>query len=513
MADRSDTGAGEGAPFGIFICYRRSDTVAGHADRLRIELKQQFPDAEIFFDVESMPRYHGLLFTDVIEETISSCDVLLAMIGTEWAAITKEREQDTRDWVRREIAAALERDIRVVPLLVEGAVMPDELPEEIADLAEFQAQDIRNKTWDHGVRVIADMIREAQAEKGLVARPEQLSGREGGATLRDDQKKPLMLHRIVTANCDVTEFPCDVLVMKYAQSLYGADFAVVSLLGLTESDVRIRPGDHLVVRAKGAPFGHVLLLGVPDLATFGYGGIRKFATDALHVASGMDVAHAHVAMTMHGVGYGLDEREAFTAQVAGILEYFSAQHPGESPEQVTIVERDAGRFRRVSALLDDILAGTTGDVEIPGTSPPEQPIPDAGISSDSKRFVFVAMPYNDEMTDVFEFGIREPVNNAGCLCERCDREVFTGDVLDRIKNRIAEADVVIADMTGSNPNVYLEVGFAWGKGVQTLLVAREGEELMFDVKTHRCLYYKNINHLRKQLTDFMAHLMVAADDV
>jgi hypothetical protein len=320
-----------------------------------------------------------------------------------------------------------------------------------------------------------------------------------------------MPHRIVTAKSDVTEFRCDVLVLKYAQSLYGADLAVVSLLGLTERDVRVRPGEHLLLPAQGTPFAHVLFLGVPDLTTFGYGGIRKFAADALRVVSGMQVAHAHVAMTMHGVGYGLDEREAFTAQVAGILEYFSAPGAGEPPERVTIVDRDAGRYRRISAVLDEILAETAA-VAAPSTRPPRQPIPDAGVASDSKHLVFVAMPYGDEMTDVFEFGIREPVNTAGCLCERCDREVFTGDVLDRIKSRIAEADVVIADMTGSNPNVYLEVGFAWGKGVQTLLVAREGEELKFDVKTHRCLYYKSITHLRKQLTDFMARLVPADHD-
>ena len=318
--------------------------------------------------------------------------------------------------------------------------------------------------------------------------------------------------RIVTANRDVTEFQCDVLVLKYAQALYGADFVVTRLLGLTASDLRIHPGDHLLVPAPGTPFGHVLFMGVPTLDAFGYGEIRTFATNVLHVVSKMDVAHAHVAMTMHGAGYGLDEREAFTAQVAGVLEYSSSAHPGVPPERVTIVERNLGRFHRITALLDQILAGTIGDATLSSASLPEQSIPDAGISSDSKRFVFVAMPYNDEMVDVFEFGIREPVNNAGCLCERCDREVFTGDVLDHIKLRIAQADVVIADMTGSNPNVYLEVGYAWGKGVQTLLVARAGEELKFDVKMHNCLYYKNINDLRKQLTDFMARLMATADD-
>ena len=117
------------------------------------------------------------------------------------------------------------------------------------------------------------------------------------------------------------------------------------------------------------------------------------------------------------------------------------------------------------------------------------------------------MPYNDEMEDIYEFGIREPVNEAGCLCERCDHDIFTGDILDRIKERITTANVVVADMTGSNPNVYLEVGYAWGKGIPTLLVARDGEELKFDVKTQKCLYYKNITHLRKQLMQFMLRLL------
>jgi hypothetical protein len=120
------------------------------------------------------------------------------------------------------------------------------------------------------------------------------------------------------------------------------------------------------------------------------------------------------------------------------------------------------------------------------------------------------MPHDEVMQDVYEFGICEPVNAAGCLCERCDRSVFTGDVLDRIKKRISSATLVVADMTGANPNVYLEVGFAWGKDVPTLLVAKKGEELQFDVKTHRCLYYKNISDLRRQLSQVMSELTADA---
>ncbi|WP_295583442.1 hypothetical protein [uncultured Lamprocystis sp.] len=117
------------------------------------------------------------------------------------------------------------------------------------------------------------------------------------------------------------------------------------------------------------------------------------------------------------------------------------------------------------------------------------------------------MPYDEDMQDVYEFGICEPVNASGCLCERCDRSAFTGEVLDRIRKRIASATVVIADMTGANPNVYLEVGYAWGKGVPVLLVAKKGEQLQFDVRIHRCIYYKNISDLRKQLLHLMPELV------
>lgn len=128
------------------------------------------------------------------------------------------------------------------------------------------------------------------------------------------------------------------------------------------------------------------------------------------------------------------------------------------------------------------------------------------MASESKNHIFVAVPYDEEMEDVYEFGIREPINEIGCLCERCDRAMFTGDIIERIKTRIASATLLVADMTGANPNVYLEVGYAWGKGKDTLLIARTGEELEFDVLTHKCIYYRNISDLRKKLRTFLADL-------
>jgi hypothetical protein len=109
------------------------------------------------------------------------------------------------------------------------------------------------------------------------------------------------------------------------------------------------------------------------------------------------------------------------------------------------------------------------------------------------------MPFEKNMEDVFYYGIQGPTRNLGFLCERIDNESFTGDILDRVKKRIETAAVVIADLTSANPNVYLEVGYAWGKNRPAILLAKEGEELKFDVRGQHCLKYERIKDLELSL--------------
>ena len=129
-----------------------------------------------------------------------------------------------------------------------------------------------------------------------------------------------------------------------------------------------------------------------------------------------------------------------------------------------------------------------------------------GYTSASKPFVFVAMPFAQSMEDVFHYGIRNAVKEAGLLCERADQSSFTGDVLDWVRERIAAATLVIADLTSANPNVYLEVGYAWGCGKPTVLIAAEASDLTFDVKSQRCLIY---NHSIKSLEQMLRTELVA----
>jgi hypothetical protein len=76
-----------------------------------------------------------------------------------------------------------------------------------------------------------------------------------------------------------------------------------------------------------------------------------------------------------------------------------------------------------------------------------------------------------------------------------------------VKSRIAGSSMVVADLSSANPNVYLEVGYAWGCSVPTVLLARESNDLQFDVRTQRCLLYKSIKNLEDILGKELQRLL------
>jgi|SRR5271165_850293 len=125
----------------IFISYRRDDSSAW-AGRLYDRLIGHFPLNRIFFDVNNIAP--GVDFVKAIEESMGSCDVLISVVGKHWLTATdeygKRRLDKTDDFVRLEIATALKRGIRVIPVLVDGASMPrcGDLPEGFINLKPKQ---------------------------------------------------------------------------------------------------------------------------------------------------------------------------------------------------------------------------------------------------------------------------------------------------------------------------------------------------------------------------------------
>ena len=315
----------------------------------------------------------------------------------------------------------------------------------------------------------------------------------------------------ISVECaDIVDFTCDVLVLKYAQDFYGADEFVANLLRPNRlQEVSPLPSKYALITSEGKLAAkNVLFVGVLDLFEFDYGHIREFASHALQILSHEMPDAAHVAMTMHGIGYGLDEKESFLAQIAGLFDAFRDETVPLSLKHITIVEKNRGRATRLKQILETYLPQESLDkrANLVDSSPPPARIANAGSKSNTKPHIFVAMPFSDEMEDVYIFGIQGPINAAGFLCERVDMATFTGDILSRIKSRIETAALVVADLTGANPNVYLEVGYAWGKDRPTLLLAKKSDELKFDVRGQRCIVYRNIADLAKKLETDLAAL-------
>jgi hypothetical protein len=129
----------------IFISYRREDT-AYAAGWLLDRLAGHFGEDQVFKDVDSIQL--GDDFVEVITAAVGSCDVLLALIGDRWLTITdregRRRLDNPGDFVRLEIETALARNIRVIPILVEGATMPsaDLVPPGLAGLVRRNALEL-----------------------------------------------------------------------------------------------------------------------------------------------------------------------------------------------------------------------------------------------------------------------------------------------------------------------------------------------------------------------------------
>jgi beta-lactam-binding protein with PASTA domain len=146
----------------VFISYRRSDA-QGEAGRLCDDLVREFGEQSVFMDVAGIQP--GRDFRKVIDDSVATCGVLLAIIGTDWVEAKNEagnrRLDDPSDFVRLETASALKRDIPVVPVLVQGARMPqpEALPDDLKDLAYRNAVELTHARWNGDLQFLIKALR------------------------------------------------------------------------------------------------------------------------------------------------------------------------------------------------------------------------------------------------------------------------------------------------------------------------------------------------------------------
>jgi hypothetical protein len=140
----------------IFISYRRDDS-RYQARMIYEAFLRGMPRENVFMDIDTIPL--GVNFVKVLEGWVEQCEVLLVLMGAGWANSTdpktgKRRLDNPKDFVRVEIRGALTRDIPVVPVMLDGAEIPDEaqLPDDIKGLLSRNAEFVEYRTFDADVQ-------------------------------------------------------------------------------------------------------------------------------------------------------------------------------------------------------------------------------------------------------------------------------------------------------------------------------------------------------------------------
>jgi hypothetical protein len=164
---------------GVFISYRRNDSDVA-AGRLADNLMEIFGRDAIFRDLDTLEA--GENYINALDHALDSCVALIALIGPHWSNITDDaghrRLENPADWVRIEIRRALERDIRVIPVLI-SAVMPQEteVPADLKSLLQRQALDLSDRHWRQDVELLAQALERVPgiAKRVVPAEPSKTS--------------------------------------------------------------------------------------------------------------------------------------------------------------------------------------------------------------------------------------------------------------------------------------------------------------------------------------------------
>lgn len=420
-----------------------------------------------------------------IEENIASCGAVIVIMSPE------ARESD---WVEREILLAEKEKRPIFPVLLAGDAW--------SRLANIQFADMR---------------------AGLRAKlaPALLNGLRKHATAQKPAATAPHITFHVESN-DILRVPADVAVFKYAQYFFGADSAAAEALGekgIPPEQLKCKPGESRLVQTDGAmAAAQALFVGMPLLRDITYADIRSFAARALEVLATQAPETRHIAMTIHGPGFSRDEREALLAQFAGLRDAMQARAFPAALERISIVELSLTRMKRLRETMEAVLEtsdyaerlaeGWGYRLALQSDETPAEPqaIESAG-AADAKPYAYVVLSADADLDDVFYYGIQTPIHALGLLCERIEPGAALDDWLEQTSRRIDSAAVVVAELSAPDPAVYLQLGYARGKGRPVVLLMREGQPPHPALAKEPLLSYHRIKDLETALLTTLSGLV------
>ena len=213
----------------IFISYRRSDTDS--AVLFYSWLRERFGPEQVFWDREDIPP--GARWADVLDQRLRRSTALVALIGPDWLTMTdkagRRRLDDSEDWVRREIALALEQELLVLQVLMGGAKVPDveQLPPDLAQLADLQ------------VLHLSDLRIREQLVGALDKVVETTTARAAGTDEQARRMQRLLARQVARLQVRAVELVEEQQLDRATDELREGSELLLALLELSPGDVRL----------------------------------------------------------------------------------------------------------------------------------------------------------------------------------------------------------------------------------------------------------------------------------
>jgi tetratricopeptide (TPR) repeat protein len=216
----------------VFLSYRREDS-AGYTGRLQDRLAQEFGRDLLFMDMDTVPL--GLDFVTVLRNEVAKCEVLLAVIGPHWLDARDDtgnrRLDNPHDFVRIEIGAALQRNIPVIPILLDGAKVPkaNQLPQDLEELSLRNGLDVRHASFHIDIDKLVRSLKKQLGETDIRERRSEWAAKKAQRETRPEHagafnNRGIILH----------------WVKRFDEALASYDRALV-----------VRPGDAKVLYNRG----------------------------------------------------------------------------------------------------------------------------------------------------------------------------------------------------------------------------------------------------------------------
>jgi hypothetical protein len=226
---------------------------------------------------------------------------------------------------------------------------------------------------------------------------------------------------------------------------------------------------------------------------FSYTTLDSYARRMIRIS--LKEKASSIATVIHGPSAGIDALRAMETLLSSYRREYALRSGNlETLQEIILVEKDPKVYQRILDYIPFLLKNKNYIIKIGeelflNPSVDENANYEATQQHSPTRHVFVAMRFESGLNNVYNYGIKGAVEKQQFVCERLDKDYITGDIVERIRNRIATSAFVIADLTGESPNVFYEVGYADALKKPIVLLSQK-EEIPFDICTRNCLFYR-----------------------